>query len=68
MKIPTFCYPWPSYKSLLTTCVFLKAIKLGDKQFFEFIYINANSTFNHQQLTIQTNNVFAQANLATQMS
>jgi hypothetical protein len=48
--------------------VFLKAIKLGDKQFFEFICINKNSTSNHQQLTIQTNNVFAQANLATQMS
>jgi len=61
-KIPAFCYPWPNYKSLLTTCVFLKAIKLGDKQFFAFLYINTNFTSNHQQLTIQTNIFFAQPN------
>jgi hypothetical protein len=36
----------------------MKAIKLGDNELFTLLYININYTFNHQQLTIQTNNHF----------
>ncbi len=66
MIILTFCYPWLNYKSLLTTNMLLKVIKLGDKELFMFFYINTNFPSHHRQLPIRPTIVSGQGNLVPQ--